>query len=198
MGDRDREREKEKEKERERLKSKIKTKEEIKEEPKGEVKSTPTTNHANSTAILKDVKIKEEKSNVKDSKEKEEEKVKKIEQAQHKRLEEIKRERTNSVDKKDSSEKVRKVLAVKDVDNISKYSSEDEWQPSNPAVASTNVASVSQAPKPVKEKQSIKRKASKDSREHIKKKRSWRAANYSSDESDSERITDMTPRQREA
>jgi len=210
--DRDREREKEKEKERERLKSKLKTKEEIKEEPKGEVKSTPTTNHANSTAILKDVKIKEEKSNVKDSKEKEEkykikkiekvdkmkeedEKVKKIEQAQHKRLEEIKRERTNSVDKKDSSEKVRKVLAVKDVDNISKYSSEDEWQPSNPAVASTNVASVSQAPKPVKEKQSIKRKASKDSREHIKKKRSWRAANYSSDESDSERITDMTPRQ---
>jgi len=211
--ERDKERDKEREKERERLKAKLKTKEEIKEEPKSEVKSTATANSVSSTAATsKDVKIKEEKSTVKDVKEKDEkykikkiekidkikeedDKIKKIEQAQHKRLEEIKRERTNSVDKKDSSEKVRKVLAAKDVDNISKYSSEDEWQPSNTAAPVSNNAAVSMPAKPSKEKQSAKRKASKDSRDHIKKKRSWRASNYSSDESDSERVTDMTPRQ---
>jgi len=211
--EKDRDKDKEREKERERLKAKLKTKEEIKEEPKSEVKSTSNANSVSSTAAAsKDVKIKEEKSSVKDVKEKEEkykikkiekidkvkeedDKIKKIEQAQHKRLEEIKRERTNSVDKKDSSEKVRKVLAVKDVDNISKYSSEDEWQPSNTAGPTSNAAAVSLPAKPSKEKQSAKRKASKDSRDHIKKKRSWRASNYSSDESDSERVTDMTPRQ---
>jgi len=210
--DKDKERDKEKEKERDRQKAKLKTKEEIKEEPKSEGKLISNTSSVNAAAAAsKDVKVKEEKGSVKDVKEKEEkykikkiekidkikeedDKIKKIEQAQHKRLEEIKRERTNSVDKKESSEKARKVLAVKDVDNISKYSSEDEWQPSNTA-APTNASAVSQPAKSSKEKQSAKRKASKDSREHIKKKRSWRASNYSSDESDSERVTDMTPRQ---
>jgi len=207
--DRDRDRDRDKEKERERQKAKLKVKEEIKEEPKSDVKSVANTTIAHSsTTSSTDMKIKDEKGVVKEKEEKykikkiekidktrdDDDKVKKIEQAQHKRLEEIKKERTNSTDKKDSSEKVRKVLAAKDVDNISKLSSEDEWQPSaTPAVSSA--AAASQPSKPAKEKQSVKRKASKDTRENNKKKRSWRAADYSSDESDAERITDMTPRQ---
>jgi len=207
--DRDRDKDRDKEKERERQKAKLKVKEEIKEEPKSDVKSVANTTIAHSSATSStDLKIKDEKGVVKEKEEKykikkiekidktrdDDDKVKKIEQAQHKRLEEIKKERTNSTDKKDSSEKVRKVLAAKDVDNISKLSSEDEWQPSaTPAVSSA--AAASQPSKPAKEKQSVKRKASKDTRENNKKKRSWRAADYSSDESDAERITDMTPRQ---
>jgi len=207
--DKDRDRDRDKEKERERQKAKLKVKEEIKEEPKSDVKSVANTTIAHSSATSStDLKIKDEKGVVKEKEEKykikkiekidktrdDDDKVKKIEQAQHKRLEEIKKERTNSTDKKDSSEKVRKVLAAKDVDNISKLSSEDEWQPSaTPAVSSA--AAASQPSKPAKEKQSVKRKASKDTRENNKKKRSWRAADYSSDESDAERITDMTPRQ---
>eukprot|EP00090_Calanus_glacialis_P003794 TRINITY_DN12824_c0_g1_i1.p1 TRINITY_DN12824_c0_g1~~TRINITY_DN12824_c0_g1_i1.p1 ORF type:complete len:692 (-),score=257.36 TRINITY_DN12824_c0_g1_i1:138-2213(-) len=208
----EKDRDREKEKERERQKAKLKVKEEIKEEPKSDVKSVANTTIAHSSGTTStDLKVKDEKGIGKDVKEKEEkykikkieridktkeddDKVKKIEQAQHKRLEEIKKERTNSTDKKDSSEKVRKVLAAKDVDNITKLSSEDEWQPSAaPAVSA--VAAAPQPSKPAKEKQSAKRKASKDTRDNNKKKRSWRAADYSSDESDAERITDMTPRQ---
>lgn len=208
----EKDRDREKEKERERQKAKLKVKEEIKEEPKSDVKSVANTTIAHSSGTAStDLKVKDEKGIGKDVKEKEEkykikkieridktkeddDKVKKIEQAQHKRLEEIKKERTNSTDKKDSSEKVRKVLAAKDVDNITKLSSEDEWQPSAaPAVSA--VAAAPQPSKPAKEKQSAKRKASKDTRDNNKKKRSWRAADYSSDESDAERITDMTPRQ---
>eukprot|EP00092_Neocalanus_flemingeri_P030192 GFUD01032771.1.p1 GENE.GFUD01032771.1~~GFUD01032771.1.p1 ORF type:complete len:695 (-),score=259.24 GFUD01032771.1:410-2494(-) len=214
--EKDRDREKEREKEKEKEKVKLKVKEEIKDEPKNDLKPTTTT-ATNSSTISTDVKVKDEKVPIKDGKEKEEkykikkiekiekikdedkdkdDKVKKIEQAQHKRLEEIKKERTNSAEKKDS-EKVRKVLAVKDVDNISKYSSEDEWQPSVTSSSADKPAVVAapQPPKPVKEKQSVKRKASKDTRDNNKKKRAWRAADYSSDESDAERITDMTPRQ---
>jgi len=203
----EKDRDRDKEREREREKAKLKVKEEIKEEPKTDIKPVASTTASHSSIVSTDVKVKDEKVSTKDVKEKEEkykikkivkdedDKVKKIEQIQHKRLEEIKKDKANSVDKKDS-EKVRKVLAVKDVDNITKYSSEDEWQPKPAVTSSSAVPTVAAAPpKPVKEKQSAKRKASKDTRENNKKKRSWRAADYSSDESDAERITDMTPRQ---
>merc|ERR1712126_303858 len=74
------------------------------------------------------LKDKDEKYKIK--KIEDDDKVKKIEQAQHKRLEEIRRERTNSTEKKESSDKSRKVLAAKEVENIKRESSEDEWQPS--------------------------------------------------------------------
>jgi len=203
------EKDKYKEQDREREKAKVRVKEEIKEETENDLKPVSSTTASYSPTVSTDVKVKDEKVASKDVKEKEEkykikkikeegDKVKKIEQIQHKRLplEEIKKDRTNSVDEKDSV-KVRKVLAVKDVDTINKYSSEDEWQ-QKPAVNSSSavppVAAAPPPPKPAKEKQSVKRKASKDTRETNKKKRTWRA-DYSSDESDAERITDMTPRQ---
>ena len=102
----------------------------------------------------------------------------------HKRIDEVKRERSKSVDKKEPPEKVRKVL--KDVDNVSRLSSEDDWEP--PAVVVT-------APvKPVKDKAAagVKRKASKEDRE-VNKKRKNRQVRDSSDESDVE--VDLTPRQ---
>merc|ERR1712098_882204 len=97
-------------------------------------------------------KIKEEKK-IKE----EEPKTKPIEPPPHKRLEEVKRERSKSVDKKEPPEKQRKVLAAKEVDNVSKYSSEDDWAP------------IPASSKPVKDKPApIKRKASRDIRDKHK------------------------------
>ena len=109
----------------------------------------------------------------------------------HKRIDEVKRERSNSVDKKEPPEKKRKVLAVKDVDNVSKYSDSDDWEP--PAVVVSAPTSAPAPPKPVKvDKQpaAVKRKASKDVN---RKRKAWRQARDSSDESDVE--VDLTPRQ---
>jgi len=196
----EKDRDRDKDRERDKQKDKVKVKEEIKQEPKSDYKiptfsqSTTDVKVKDEKVPIKDIKEKEEKYKIKKIVKDEDDKVKKIEQAQHKRLEEIKKERTNSVDKKDS-EKVRKVLAVKDIDNILKLSSEDEWQPSHTSTSTNQPAAAAPHTKPPKEKQSVKRKASKDTREANKKKRAWRAADYSSDDSDGERITDMTPRQ---
>jgi len=195
--EKDNEKEKEREKEADKQKSKLKV-EELKEAPK--VDDKPVSSTSSNMLTLTD--INDEKVALKDKDEKykikkiekiekiqDDDKVKKIEQAQHKRLEEIRRERTNSTEKKESSDKSRKVLAAKEVENIKRESSEDEWQPS------ITSSTVNQQPtKQLKEKVSVKRKASKDTREP-KKKRAWRNADYSSDESDAERVTDMTPRQ---
>ena len=98
--------------------------------------------------------------------------------------EEVKRERSKSVEKKEPPEKQRKVLAVKDVDNITRLSSsEDDWEPPTVPVQ------VAAPAKPAKEKVAagVKRKASKDAREaKEKKRRSWRGNRDSSDESDTE------------
>ena len=175
--ERDYDREKERNKDREKEKEKQKIKEEIKEEK--------TSNEP----IAKEEKLKEEPYKIKKIIKDEDEKSKKVEPV-NKRLEEVKRERSKSIDKKEPPEKQRKVLAVKDVDNISKYSSEDDWDP--PA----KVVSVPAPPKPVKEKvpAGVKRKASKDVREATKKRKGWRQARRdSSDDSDTE--VDLTPRQ---
>merc|ERR1712098_487650 len=100
------------------------------------------TEKSSSDTKIKTEKIKEEKK-IKE----EEPKTKPIEPPPHKRLEEVKRERSKSVDKKEPPEKQRKVLAAKEVDNVSKYSSEDDWAP------------IPASSKPVKDKPApIKRK----------------------------------------
>jgi len=176
--DRDRDNEKErdnKEKEKEKERQREKDREREKMAMRQEIKTEK---------ISSDIKIKEEKIKEEKKIKEEEPKSKPIEPPSHKRLEEVKRERSKSVDKKEPPEKQRKVLASKEIDNVSKYSSEDDWAP------------VPATSKPIKEKPApIKRKASRDIRDGNKKRKGWRQARHrdSSDESDVE--VDLTPRQ---
>ena len=196
--DRDKEKHRDKDKrEKEKFFSeKQKLKEEIQEEKekpklKTQLSTLSETNHDN------DVKVKDEKLTGKEEKYKIK-KIPKIEDEKkisdsvsHKKIDEIKKERSNSVDKKDP-EKIRKVLAtVKEVDNITKIytSSEDEWEPS------CGGAAAAPLPAPLKPaKQTFKRKLSKeDRRESVKKRK--RAVDFSSDDSDGDKVIDLTPRQ---
>jgi len=136
--------------------------------------------------------LEKERAKLREEKRKEKEREREAEiEAERKRNEERKKEKERSLSTENRTSRPggesvdinpRKVLQAKNIENNSKYSSEDEWKPQNslPAPAASNNASGKHKRKPFKDGAFNKRK------------RAWRPSYDSSDE---EETHDLRPRQ---